>query len=237
MCRQRAGRFWSGWKARPCQALPLSADALRAYLAGPDVFLPEPVAWAQRKKAICTRYGLIGVSPLDPLPNEPSDWAALPEWRRIALRNETQITSCDVMIANLTPFRGPSADVGTVYEVALMRARGRRVFGYATTASGFTQRTLNCVGGTTDADGSLRDIESMLIERFGLFENLMIEAGILATGGSLVVEEIAAEHRWSDLSVFERCVCLSTTGGQPATGYAAPGNGRLSASRRSRRGR
>ena len=47
------------------------------------------------------------------------------------------------MIANLTPFRGPSADVGTVYEVGFMRALGRPVFGYATTAEPFTRRTLD----------------------------------------------------------------------------------------------
>jgi nucleoside 2-deoxyribosyltransferase len=183
---------------------------LRAYLAGPDIFLPEARQWAERKKAVCARHGLIGVSPLDVLPDEPSDWAALPKWRRIALRNERLIRSCDVMIANLTPFRGPSADVGTVYEVAFMRAIGHPVFGYATTASGFTQRTIDFAGrqGAT-SDGLLRDAQGMLIEQFGLFDNLMIEAGILASGGRLVVEEIAAKHRWTDLSVFERCVLAS----------------------------
>ena len=49
----------------------------------------------------------------------------------------------------------------------------------------------------------------MLIEQFGLFDNLMIEAGILASGGRLIVEEIATEDRWTDLSVFERCVRAS----------------------------
>ena len=120
---------------------------LRAYLAGPDIFLPEAMQWTERKKAICARHGLIGVSPLDPLPDEPADWAALPEWRRIALRNEAHIRSCDLMLANLTPFRGPSADVGTVYEVAFMRALSRPVFGYATTAAGFTRRTLDFAAG------------------------------------------------------------------------------------------
>jgi hypothetical protein len=40
----------------------------------------------------------------------------------------------------------------------------------------------------------------------------MIEAGIVASGGALVVEEIAAEHRWTDLSVFEHCVRIATSG-------------------------
>jgi nucleoside 2-deoxyribosyltransferase len=194
---------------------PHWADVLRAYLAGPDIFLPDARQYVERKKAICARYDLVAVSPIDPLPDEPGNWAMLPEWRRIALRNEAHIRSSDLMLANLTPFRGPSADVGTAYEIALMRGRGRPVFGYATTAVGFARRTLDFTqergGVTAGSDGSLRDAEGMLIEQFGLFDNLMIEAGILASGGALVVDEVEPEHRWADLSVFERCVRVATS--------------------------
>ena len=187
-----------------------ASAALRAYLAGPDIFLPGADEWIERKKTICSRHGLVGISPLDHPADEPAGWAALPVWQRIASRNEVLIRSCAVMIANLTPFRGPSADVGTVYEVGFMRALGRPVYGYATTATPFTQRTMDFAaahgGATTGADGSLRDAEGMLIEQFGLFDNLMIEAGIFASDGALVVEEVGAENRWTDLSVFERCV-------------------------------
>jgi len=179
------------------------------YLAGPDVFRPEPERWAERKKAICARHGLAGVSPLDVLAGEPAEWACLPEWQRIARKNEALIRGADAMIANLTPFRGPSADPGTVYEMGLMRALCRPVFGYATTALPFTHRTLDFVGASRAVAGPdrvWRDAEDMLIEQFGLFENLMIEAAIVDSGGALVVEEVAATDRWSDLAVFERCV-------------------------------
>ncbi len=187
---------------------------MRAYLAGPDVFLPVPGQWAERKKVICAQHGLLGISPLDPPADEPPGWAALPDWQRIAARNEALIHSCALMIANLTPFRGPSADVGTVYEVGFMRALGRPVFGYATTATPFTRRTLAFAaahgGVTAGADGFSRDADGMLIEQFGLFDNLMIEAGILGSGGTLVVDEIPAAQRWTDLSVFERCVIAAS---------------------------
>jgi nucleoside 2-deoxyribosyltransferase len=194
---------------------------MRAYLAGPDIFLPVPGQWVERKKIICAQHGLVGISPLDPPANEPPGWAALPDWRRIAARNEALIRSCGLMIANLTPFRGPSADVGTVYEVGFMRALGRPVFGYATTATPFTRRTLEFAaahgGATAGADGFRRDADGMLIEQFGLFDNLMIEAGIVGTGGVLVVDEIPAAQRWTDLSVFERCaIAASAACTQPA---------------------
>jgi nucleoside 2-deoxyribosyltransferase len=176
----------------------------RVYLAGPDVFLPDAIAWMERKKAICASVRLIGVSPLDDFENEPAEWAALPEWRRIALRNEGHIRSCAAIVANLTPFRGPSADVGTVYEVGFARGLGLKVFGYATVTAGFLDRTLSSIGGgRQDADGSWRDGEGLLVEQFGLFDNLMIEGGITDSGGALIRDD---QDRWHDLSVFERCV-------------------------------
>ena len=59
--------------------------------------------------------------------------------------------------------------------------------------------------------GLRRDADGLLIEQFGRFDNLMIEAGILDSGGVLVVEEIPASQRWTDLAVFERCVSAAAT--------------------------
>lgn len=179
---------------------------IRVYLAGPDVFLPEPTIWLERKKAICARFGLTGVSPLDAPADEPAAWAALPVWRRIALCNEAHIRGCDALIANLTPFRGPSADAGTVYEVGFARALGLRLFGYATVSAGFLDRTLAHLEGSAAQapDGSWWDADGMQIEQFGLFDNLMIEGGIHGSGGALLCAD--QETRWHDLHLFEQCV-------------------------------
>jgi nucleoside 2-deoxyribosyltransferase len=180
----------------------------RVYLAGPDVFFPEPLAWAQRKQAICQRHGLVGVSPLDELANDPEAWAAAPEWQRLAFRNEAHIRGCDAVIANLTPFRGPSADVGTVYEVGFARALGRPVFGYATTSVRFRERTLDHIGASIrqDSNGLFWDPDGLLVEEFGLFDNLMIEGAIAGSGGRLVLEDCPPGHRWGNLTAFECCV-------------------------------
>ena len=52
-----------------------------AYLAGPDVFLPDAVAHAARKVEICRRFGLRGLPPL----NEDVETAAnnLETWQAI----------------------------------------------------------------------------------------------------------------------------------------------------------
>ncbi len=178
--------------------------SIRVYLAGPDVFLPDPEAWAARKKAICAAYGLIGVSPLDAYPDEPLEWAVFPLWRRIAVRNEAHIRSCRAVIANVTPFRGPSADVGTVYEIGFARALGLKLFGYATVATPLLERTRAHLGDVTATEGGWRDADGLLVEQFGRFDNLMIEAGLFGSGGTLITADVP--DRWRDLTVFEACV-------------------------------
>ncbi len=181
---------------------------MRVYLAGPDVFLPDPLARAAALKAVCARHGLTGVSPLDALADQPADWSALPEARLIALRNEAHIAGCVALIANLTPFRGPSADAGTVFELGFMRALGRPVFGWSNTARGFTERTLDFLGpaARTTPDGGWTDGEGLVVEAFGLGDNLMLDGAILASGGALVAAEVKPAARWDDLTAFEGCV-------------------------------
>ena len=180
---------------------------MRVYLAGPDVFLPDPLTRGVVLKHICARHGLTGVFPLDPLECEPEDWAALPLAQRIALRNEAHIRGAAALIANLTPFRGPSADVGTVFELGFMRALGRPVFGWSTGHADFSARTRAFLGDAARAaeDGVWRDHEGLALESFGCLDNLMIDGAVTASGGVLEVMELPGE-RWTHLAAFERCV-------------------------------
>lgn len=179
---------------------------MRIYLAGPEVFLADAGAIAAAKRAICAAHGLTGVFPLEPPPTAPDP--AQPEWLRIYLGNEAHIRGCDALIANLTPFRGPSADAGTVYELGFMRALGRPVFGYSNVARRFGARTLVALGGAARRrpDGAWEDAEGMAVEEFDRHDNLMLEGGIAAAGGAFAAAEIPAERRWRDLSAFGRCV-------------------------------
>ena len=179
---------------------------MRVYLAGPDVFVPAPLERAAALKAICARHGLTGISPLDALDDEPAGWQHLAEPLRIARRNEAHIAASVALIANLTPFRGPSADVGTVFELGFMRALGQPVFGWSASSQPFAERTRAAVTATRGEDGGWRDGDGLLLEDFGLCDNLMIDGAILASGGSLITEDLPSSTRWTDLAVFERCV-------------------------------
>ena len=170
---------------------------MRIYLAGPEVFLPDPLAMGEAKKALCARHGFTGVYPLDapaPMPSGP------PDWRRIHAANEAHIQGCDALVANLTPFRGPAADPGTVFELGYMRGLGRPVFGYSHSPLDYRAR----VPEARMAHGAWRDAEGLGVEDFGLAENLMLEGAIAASGG--VMLRAVAPAGWADMALFEACL-------------------------------
>jgi len=95
-----------------------------AYLAGPDVFPPSAVAHAATKVEICRRLGLRGLSPL----NEHAETAAteLEVWQAIYEKDVAMMEKSDIIIANLTPFLGASADAGRRRPISSRKDRGCR---------------------------------------------------------------------------------------------------------------
>lgn len=186
---------------------------VRVYLAGPEVFLANAGEIGLRKRAICKRYGLIGIFPADE--EEPSSpTMTLPE-RGLAISRamERVMRTCDAMVVNLTPFRGPSADVGSAYEMGFMRALGRPIFAYTNDDRPFFDRVVDFCGGAVRArpTGMREDDDGMAIERFMLRDNLMLDGGVIASGGCLVAEPTAYGERYTSLVAFERCVSTAAS--------------------------
>ena len=163
-----------------------SASQSRVYIAGPDVFLADAAALARRKKELCARHGLVGLHPLD---NEMEALACpVDTARAIYAGNRAMMLAADAIVANLTPFRGPSADPGTVFEVGHMAGLGRPCFGYTLDSATYAARVT--------ADGAA-------VEDFGLHDNLMIDCALLAFVVPAVPFGSDAEgHLWC----FERCL-------------------------------
>ncbi|MBP0492372.1 nucleoside 2-deoxyribosyltransferase [Roseomonas indoligenes] len=182
---------------------------MRIYLAGPEVFLPDAGALAEAKRALCARHGATGIFPTDPVHCPAAD-AASEDWLAIYLRNEAHIRGAEALIANLTPFRGPSADAGTVYELGFMRALGRPIAGYSNAAMPFEERSRAFLGPAARRrpDGAWEDAEGLHLESFGLRDNLMIDGGIRAAGGPFVTRDVPEEVRWRDLAAFEEALHL-----------------------------
>jgi nucleoside 2-deoxyribosyltransferase len=144
----------------------------QVYLAGPDVFAPNPFALGAHIKALIAPLGLIGLYPMDPEIKNIGNLS--PEEIRLEIfkANVNLINKADGVLANLTPFRGPSADAGTVWEVGYAYGLGKPVQGYTTDSKTYLERcqTQNLTTtplGTVDALGQT-------IENFGGNDNLMI---------------------------------------------------------------
>ena len=163
------------------------------YLAGPDVFRPDARALASRKKALCRAHGFDGLDPLDnPLPQHVDKQDAA---MTIFQANMALMGRADAIVANLTPFRGPSADPGTVFELAWILGQGRPAFGYSTSATPYSARTLAMFGGPDPSGDEIED--------FGLHDNLMIDRALEQAGQPIVTPP---RHDLDPLWGFERCL-------------------------------
>ena len=168
----------------------------RAYLAGPEVFLPEAVALGEAKKAVCAEHGLAGVFPLDPVDGR------VPAVDGVALFEHcvAHLDRCDLVIANLTPFRGPSMDVGTAVEIGYALGVGLPVYGYTNVAADYRDRV---------------DPEpGWLVEDFGFVDNLMCEGTVRRRGGEPVRTSVASTDPaavLADLTGFRVVVARAAT--------------------------
>jgi nucleoside 2-deoxyribosyltransferase len=186
----------------------------KLYLAGPEVFLPDPLEHAEQQRALCEQYGF---TPLHPVDNGPAFGAqsiealtrlyevvqlyrtdslpalmALPseEMRcamKIYLGNIKYVRECDIVVANCNAFRGALVDDGTAYELGLGHGLGKPTYGYIDVALPAVQNVLQRYPCRLEADGVPMDQDGYLvIENFGNAINLMLECGILLSGGRLI---------------------------------------------------
>jgi nucleoside 2-deoxyribosyltransferase len=177
---------------------------MKIYLAGPDVFLPDAVEIGRRKAEICAQHGLTGLYPLDNAVDLSADKASL----NIFKGNEAMMIEADAIIANLTPFRGPGADAGTVYELGFMAGRGKLCLGYCNDPTPYVDRVRKFTT-VEQHDGRLIDSDHLTVEDFGLSDNLMMIHALELHGCALVTPRQAPADIWHDLAAFETCVRLA----------------------------
>ena len=180
-----------------------AAMMMEIYLAGPEVFLPDADVIFEKKKAICGDHGFKGVSPFD---NEPPKRLRNPLKISGAIyrSNELAMKNCDLAIANVTPFRGISADPGTVLEIGFFLGQEKTVFAYTNVEEDYAVR----VSKSAWAGGDLRqDCHGHKVENFELFDNLMIQHGVWESGGNVFIQSVTSnEDLYRDLTGFEKAV-------------------------------
>jgi nucleoside 2-deoxyribosyltransferase len=139
---------------------------MKIYLAGPDVFRPDALTWADEARTLLLQYGHHALIPLD---NEETTAEG------IFKANIALIAEADAIIANLNPFRGLEPDSGTAFEVGYAIALGKRVIGYLSDARPAVDKLAEHFGGSlVRMEDRPTDPNGMFIENFNLPLNLML---------------------------------------------------------------
>lgn len=182
--------------------LPWAVAGRVAYLAGPTVFLPDPLPVFARMKQICLRYGITGVAPLDNqlgLEAEPLSQDLI---ERIVSADIELMDRADLGIFCLDGFRrSTEMDAGTAFELGYMRAGKKSLVGWTTDPRDYPTKvadffdhifhldlrhtSANTSGGTS---GTMRDPDGVLVHSSGCYQNAMIDYGIRGMGGAIVAD-------------------------------------------------
>ena len=169
------------------------------YLAGPEVFLPEPAAVGERKKAriaaisreACWPFELAGLYPLD---NGIADLRGdFETGMRIFRANVDLMNRAHAVAANMVRFRGPSMDVGTAFEMGYVLGLGKPVFAYYDAAPFYGRE--ESPGTYVDRvrrfcsvpahDDCRVDADGLFVDDFGMADNLMMIGALESGAGSI----------------------------------------------------
>ncbi|MGH1351931.1 MAG: nucleoside 2-deoxyribosyltransferase [Methyloligellaceae bacterium] len=184
----------------------MSTYQKRIYLAGPDVFYPNAKDIGERKKDMCAQYGFSGVFPLDGEAGIEEQASPFDKARGIYLHLEKMMDECDLVIANLTPFRSVSMDVGTAFEAGYMKAQGKPVLGYTNVVLNYAERMEHYYKCTSENRFDADFLRNTDVEAFDLSENLMIEIAITEAGSQVVKHSSEPGSEQADLAGFEQCL-------------------------------
>lgn len=95
---------------------------MKAYLAGPDVFLKDAKSHAEEMKSLCEEYGIIPLHPCD------NNQGGTP--KELFNQDKKMIDDADIVIVNLSSYAGALVDDGTAWEIGYAFALGKKIYGY-----------------------------------------------------------------------------------------------------------
>ena len=217
---RRAARLWLAAVAVLWTAVVVCAEqtpTYYVYLAGPEVFLPNATQAGEDKKRQIDEmnatqgwpFRLVGLYPLDnEIPDfKPNSRTAL----RIYRANIAMMDRADAVVANMVRFRGPGMDGGTAFEMGYMRGLGKPVFAYYDTkpfygasepAGLYAAKVARHVG--RDPASPALDVDGLLIEDFGMADNLMMIGALDDAGTTLQASFAEAVLRIAEHLAHER---------------------------------
>ena len=142
----------------------------KVYIAGFDVFKKDSILIGKEYQSLCVKYGFEGLYPLDNVANFDQEKQKIAQ--DIFIANRNMIDECDIVIANINPFRGKEADSGTIWECGYASALGKIVYGYMDDTCDYVDSFANAE--KVKIYNEQYDANGMAIEDFNYPINLMI---------------------------------------------------------------
>lgn len=177
---------------------------MKLYLAGPEVFLDDAREIGRRKLELCGRFGFTGLFPLDGEPLLADTEGTLA--RAIFANNLSLMRGADAVVANLTPFRGISADPGTAFEVGFAFALGKPVTAYSNAPGELLHRAHAAIGPAGEGGARTFLADGLHVEDFGHFDNLMLAEALHASRLPVIQAATPAADPFRDLALFEQAL-------------------------------
>lgn len=169
------------------------------YIAGPEVFLPDAAEVMGEKRRIAAGFGFAVTGPGPDENANPT--TEVRTARGIYLKDRRMMLEAEYCLANITPFRGVSADVGTVFEIGFMIASGRRVWAYSNDPRPYGARVWS-EWYRQEGPQAMAGADGLVIETYGLADNLMIDCGIAEHGGQVIRPEGPVADPDRDLAAY-----------------------------------
>lgn len=161
----------------------------KIYLAGPDVFRENPFEFFEKQKQLCIKYGFIGLSPFDNEDGFDGELFSKLHSTHVFKGNVGIVREkCDIIVANLVPFRGACVDDGTAWELGCGYANGKLLYGYTPYHNVWLPNQIYN-GDYPDSFAEFPNVESFKFNSV----NHMIQESIELSGGRI-------------LSTFEDCL-------------------------------
>ena len=170
----------------------------KIYLAGPAVFFADATDQARAARAACADRGFEGLFPCDNLTREQladTDQARLS--RAIYQGNLALMREADAAIADIRPWRGPSLDAGTAFEIGYMAALGKPVIAWTADQRTFLEKVEALSGPLSMGERGPVDRDGTLVEDFGDTDNLMIARAVVSVERCLEDALEAVQHLFS----------------------------------------
>ncbi len=158
----------------------------KIYLAGPDIFYPNADQVGKVMKDACRKHNLEGLFPLDEQITFCEEESGPEKATKVYKADIGLLEEADAVVANLTPFRGVSADPGTCFEMGYAVAKRKPVWAYSKDHRIYKNR----------ATAMGYDNDGFKLEDFYLPDNLMI----LVPAGNTVFSSLETALR--DISEY-----------------------------------